>query len=415
MEARRPKLVPPPEEKEPGSKPEAPATAAPPSKKRPFIILGAILGVVLLGIGGYMVLTAGQESTDDAEVEADVVPIGVRIAGQVLHVLVKENQRVKKGDLLVQIDDADYAARVAQAEADLAIAQAQTAAADSQEQVVEATAKGALSSARAVVTGSAVGVSGAEAQVKAARASLERATAEAHKADLDLSRASELRAKNAIPQGQLDDAQAANDVAQAALAQATAQLAAAEQSRRMADSRVLEAKGKLDESAPIDARIAEAQANANLAHARVMAAEGALRLARLHLSYTEIMASDDGVVSALNVHDGQLVQANQPIAELVPSATYVVANFKETQVGRMHAGDRAVVEVDAFPGRKLEARIESLSGGTGARFSLLPPDNASGNFVKVVQRVPVRLVWTAPPDLPLRAGLSVEVTAYVGK
>ncbi len=410
MEAHKPKLVPVPDES-PVREAAAAAPAAPDkSKSRPFVILGLLMGVVLLGIGAYVVLTSGEESTDDAQVEADVVPIGVRIGGQVSHVLAKENQRVKKGDLIVQIDDADYAARVAQAEAELATAQAQSLAADSQEQVVEATAKGGLSSARAVVTGSAVGVSGADAQIAAARASLERAKAEAHKAELDLSRAKDLRATNAIPQGQLDDAQAAYDVSQAALAQANAQVAAAEESRRVAESRVLEAKGKLDQSAPIDAQIAAARANASLAHAREKAAAAALDLATLQLSYTKVFATEDGVVSALNVHEGQLVQPNQPVAELVPSYTYLVANFKETQVGRMHEGQRAVVEIDAFPGRKLEGKVESLSGGTGARFSLLPPDNASGNFVKVVQRVPVRIVWAQPPDLPLRAGLSAEVT-----
>jgi membrane fusion protein (multidrug efflux system) len=413
MEATKPKVVPISEDKRPHA-PE-PQPKPPRRGKKPFLILAAVLGVALLGIGGYVLLTADQQATDDAQIEADVVPIGVRVSGQVAHVTVKENQRVKKGDLLIQIDDADYAARVKQAEAELETANAQAQAADSQEQVVEATAKGGLSSARAVVSGSSMGVTGAEAQIAAARASLERARAEARKSDLDLSRAKDLRASNSIPQGQLDDVQAQHDVTQAALAQATAQLTAAEEQRLMAQSRVAEARGKLDQSAPIDAQIAAARANAALAHARVKSAEASLDLARLQLSYTKILATDDGVVSALNVHEGALVNVNQPVAELVPSYTYVVANFKETEVGRMHAGERAVVTIDAFPGQKLEGRVDSLSGGTGARFSLLPPDNASGNFVKVVQRVPVRIAWTEPPSLPLRAGLSVGVTVYLDK
>jgi membrane fusion protein (multidrug efflux system) len=149
-----------------------------------------------------------------------------------------------------------------------------------------------------------------------------------------------------------------------------------------------------------------------LAHARVDGARAALEQAKLQLSYTKVVAPADGVVSRLTVREGQLVAAAQPAAQLVPTRTYVVANFKDTQVGDMRPGQRADIEVDAFPGKKLEGRVESLSGGTGARFSLLPPDNASGNFVKVVERVPVRIAWTKPPTLALRAGLSANVTVH---
>ena len=396
---------------------ETQLAARPPPKgtnKRPFIILG--IGVVLAaaGIGGYMFMTANEMETDDAQVEADVVPVGSRINGPVLKVAVEENQTVRKGDLVVQVDDADYSARVSQAQAELATAQAQAAAAEAQEQVVSATAKGGFHSAGAMVWGSSVAVSAADSQIAAAKAGLERAKADARKAELDLSRNKELRAANAIPQEKLDNSQIAYDSSQAALAQATAQLAAAQDSKNAALSRVAEAKGRLDQSTPIDAQIATAHANADLARARVKAAEASLTLSQNQLSYTKILAPEDGVVSKLGVHAGQLVAAGQPVAELVPSKSYVIANFKETQTGRMHPGQRAIVTVDAFPGRKLEAKVESLSGGTGARFSLLPPDNATGNFVKVVQRVPVRLQWVNPPaELALRAGLSADVTVYV--
>ncbi|MFL5415428.1 MAG: HlyD family efflux transporter periplasmic adaptor subunit, partial [Myxococcales bacterium] len=143
-------------------------------------------------------------------------------------------------------------------------------------------------------------------------------------------------------------------------------------------------------------------------------AQAALELARLQLSYAKIFAKDDGMVSRLTVHEGQLVQAGQPMMALVPTETYVVANFKETQIGDMKPGQNVDVDIDAFPGRTLHGKLESLSGGTGSRFSLLPPDNASGNFVKVVQRIPVRIAWVDPPkDLPLRAGLSADVTVHV--
>src|SRR6185312_5411392 len=156
-----------------------------------------------------------------------------------------------------------------------------------------------------------------------------------------------------------------------------------------------------------------ARANADLAHARVQSAEAQLELARLQLGYTAVKAPADGIASKLTVHEGQLVAIGSPVIELVPTQTYVLANFKETQIGKMKPGQRADVKVDAYPGQKLEATVESLSGGTGSSFSLLPADNASGNFVKVVQRVPVRISWTKQPDVPLRAGMSVDVTVHV--
>jgi membrane fusion protein (multidrug efflux system) len=176
-----------------------------------------------------------------------------------------------------------------------------------------------------------------------------------------------------------------------------------------------EARGRLDQSTPIIAQIGAAKANADLAHARIRVAEAVLELARLQLSYTKVTAAEDGLVTKLSVQPGQMIQIGQPLAELVPDRTYIVANFKETQVGHMRPGQSARVRIDAFPGVVLDAKVESLSGGTGSRFSLLPPDNASGNFVKVVQRVPVRIAWSKRPDLPLQAGLSTEVTVYVRK
>jgi len=395
----------------PGTPSEA---AAAPKKKKPFLILGVVAGVVVLGLTAYAVFNHGKESTDDAQIEADVVPIAPRVGGMVKRVAVLENQHVKKGDLLVELDDADYAARLQQAQAEVETAQAQAVAADAQADVASASARGGLSSAQAQLTGSTASVGNSRAQVAAAQAGLKRAEADASKADLDLKRARELRAANVIPQQRLDDAKAANDMAQAGLLQARANLAAAEDALRAAESRVGEQRGKLQQSSPVAAQIAAAQANARLAHARVQSAQAALALAQLQLSYTKIVAQDDGEISRLTVHEGQLVQPSQPMMALVPSATYVVANFKETQIGDMKPGQEVDVDVDAFPGRKLHGKVESLSGGTGSLFSLLPPDNASGNFVKVVQRVPVRIAWVDPPkDLPLRAGLSADVTVHV--
>jgi membrane fusion protein (multidrug efflux system) len=403
--------------------PAAPATAEPEASavprsgpRRGYVIVGGGALVLALGIGGYVFLTEGKESTDDAQVSSDIVPIGTRVAGRVVGVDIKENQLIKKGDPIAEIDDADYVAREKQAEAEVATAEAQAQAADSQVQVIEATSRGGLVSARAMVTGSSAGVGSAAAQADAARAALNRAQVDAKKAELDLNRAKELRQANAVPPQAVDNAQAAFDSAQAAVAQSKAQLALAEQSRNTALAQVSEAQGKLSQSAPVDAEIATARAQADLAHARVASAKAQLDLAALQLSYTKIKASSDGIASKLTVHPGQLVAIGQPVVELVPTATYVVANFKETQVGKMRLGQKADIEIDAFPGRKLEGMVESLSGGTGSSFSLLPADNATGNFVKVVQRVPVRIAWkNLPGDVPLRAGLSADVTVEVGK
>ncbi len=379
----------------------------------------AVLGVVVVLVGGslfaYRAMTAGDEDTDDSQVTADMVPVGVRAAGQIIKVHITENQLVKKGQLVAEIDDLDYRARVKQAEAELATAQAQAQAADAQVHVVEANAQGGLLSAKAAVSGSSVGVGSAAAQEASARAALLRAQTEARKTEIDLNRTRELLAANAVPQERLDSAQIAYDSAQAALAQARAQVSVAQESKAAAKSRVREAQGRLSQSAPIDAQNAAARAQAELAHARVRSTEAQLDLAKLQLSHTKLMAPADGLAARLSVHEGQLVSVGQQVLALVPVATYVVANFKETQIGRMRAGQMAEIEVDAFPGRKFAGHIESLSGGTGTSFSLLPADNASGNFVKVVQRVPVRIVWdNLPAELTLRAGLSAVVTVHTG-
>jgi membrane fusion protein (multidrug efflux system) len=394
-----------------------PAPAPPPAKgRRGYLIVLGIATVIGGGIGGYKLLTAGEQTTDDAQVSADVVPVGLRVGGLVTKVFVKENQLVKAGDPLAEIDSADYAAREKQAEAELATADAQAKAADAEVQVVEATSRGGLASAKAMVSGSSAGVGSALAQAQAAKASLDRAVVDEKKAQLDLDRVKELRAANAVPPQTLDNAQAVFDSAAAAVAQARAQLAFAEQSRATALAQVGEAQGKLSQSTPVEAQIDAARAQAALAHAKVDSAKAQLDLAKLQLSYTKVTSPADGLASRLTVHPGQLVAIGQPVIQLVPTLTYVVANFKETQIGQMRPNQPAEIEVDAYSGRKFKGKVESISGGTGASFSLLPADNATGNFVKVVQRVPVRIAWEdMPADAPMRAGLSADVTVLVGK
>src|SRR5438270_549633 len=179
------------------------------------------------------------------------------------------------------------------------------------------------------------------------------------------------------------------------------------------DARVKVAQGQADlQSSPVAAQVTAAQAQAQLAHARVQTAQAALQSVQLSLSYTSITAPADGLAARLSVHPGSYVTVGQAIVQIVPRTTYVIANFKETQLKAMRPGQRASIKVDALGGRSFDGHIDSLSGGTGATFSMLPPDNASGNFVKVVQRVPVRIAWNGPPADVVPAGSSAEVTVY---
>ncbi|HKR66131.1 MAG TPA: HlyD family efflux transporter periplasmic adaptor subunit, partial [Thermoanaerobaculia bacterium] len=209
-----------------------------------------------------------------------------------------------------------------------------------------------------------------------------------------------------------DTARAANDAAQAEVAAASARVQSATNARQLAEANVKQAEGRMAQSAPVEAQVSAAEASANLSRAKVRTAQAALDAARLALSYTKITAPADGIASKLSVHAGSLVSAGQPIAQLVPRQTYVVANFKETQVRAMRPGQRVRIRVDALGDDDFEGKVESLSGGTGASFSMLPPDNASGNFVKVVQRVPVRVSWNGPTSDRIAAGSSAEVTVY---
>jgi membrane fusion protein (multidrug efflux system) len=393
----------------------APEAARSKQGNRRLLVVGALFLVAVGGYFSFRALGANEETTDDASVDAAVVPVSLRAAGQVLVLHASDNARVKKGDVLVEIDPAEATARVEQAQGELEAAEAQNEAAVAQLEIATASARGGLSSAQAQVSTSRAQVGSADAQIAQAKAQLVRAQAEAHKAEVDLQRANTLRAANAIPESSMDAAQSANDSAQAGLQSAKAQLSAAEQGRHVAQSRVMEASGMLSANEPIEAKIAAAKAAASLAHARVTTAKASLELARIALSYTQVVAPSDGTVAKFSLHEGQLVSAGQMVAQIVPDTSYVVANFKETQVGRMKPGQHVSLEIDTYPGVQLTGVVESLTPGTGSRFSVLAPDNASGNFVKVVQRVPVRIKWdSVPGDVVIRPGMSVVAHVHVG-
>ncbi len=380
--------------------------------KRLYIIVGAAVVLLLIVYGIYALLSSGKQSTDDAQIAADVVAVAARVAGPVVDVYIHENQPVHRGDRIADLDPADAQVKLAQAQSDLETAKAQVADADARVSVVTATAKGGFTAAQAAVQSSRESEDTSESAIAEARAGVTRAAANAEKARNDWQRASELGAKGDISKSQVDAARAAHEAADAELAQARARLTSAQNARQAAQANVQQAQGRLEQSAPVSAQVAAAQAQARLAHARVQAAEAALQAAQLSLSYTHIVSPMDGIASRLAVHPGTYVSSGQPVVQIVPRTTYVIANFKETQVKQMRPGERAIIRIDALGRRDFEGKVESLSGGTGATFSLLPPDNASGNFVKVVQRVPVRVSWNGPAADQVAVGSSAEVTVY---
>jgi membrane fusion protein, multidrug efflux system len=390
--------------------------AAPPWKRRrTLLIVGGVAAVVVVGVLVYLLVHAGEETTDDAQIDADVVPLAPRVAGQVVAVPVVENQSVKRGELVVQLDDRDFRERVEQASAEVDSARAQADAADAQVAVAQASARGSLTEAGANLVGSTRSVAGARAALEQARKNLASREADLALAEVNLRRARKLAEGDAIPQQQLDQSQAQYDSTKAAVEAARATVRAAEEQLRRAEAQVLESTGRVIQSRPVEANIAAARATAAYQHARVKSAEAALELAKLNLEWTRLVAPDDGVVSDITSHPGSFVAVGQRVAQFVPERKYVTANFKETQIARMRPGQTADVRVDTYR-RTLRGQVESLSGGTGARFSLLPPENATGNFVKVAQRVPVRIALDGvSSDITLRAGQSAVITVHVAE
>jgi membrane fusion protein (multidrug efflux system) len=376
----------------------------------------SLLGAFLLTGAGWWLAHRGLEATDDAQIDADVVAVPSRASGTVTAVHFVDNQQVEAGALLVELDDAQAKARLAQAEAELLAAQASADAADATADLTRRNASAGQSIARASLTGAAVAVTATSDQIAEANANLASATAQRDKAQLELNRTKQLFTTGAIASAQLEAAQAGFDSAQAAVDQARARIETLKSTTSQARAKVSEASARLGQaSETLPAQVAEAKAKADSAHARVATAEAMRDLAKLELSYTKILAPHAGIVSKRSVVEGQLVAAGQAVVMLVPDArhggrVWVTGNFKETQLAHMHVGQPATLTVDAF-GRELHGHVESFSAATGARFALLPPDNATGNFTKVVQRVPVRVkLDRVPPDLMLLPGLSVELT-----
>jgi len=392
----------------------APAAA----KKRRTWLLLPILAIAGSSIGaGYYVSHRGLETTDDAQIDADVVSVPTRASGVVTKVLFTDNQVVKSGDVLAELDAEPAKARLAQAEASLTSARATADAADADARVAETNARGNKHVAEAQMQGANSSVSASQGQIAEGEAQIASAQATLLKANLDLARTKSLVQAGSLATAQLEAAQATYDTANAQLAQAKAHVASLRSSAAQAASRVKEANAKLEQSNDVDVLIEQARARARTAHAQVATLEAARDLASLDLQYTRIVAPQDGVVSKRTIAVGQMVQPGQAIVQLVPTeAVWVTGNFKETQLTKMHAGQHAHISVDTYPGVTIGGEVESFSAATGARFTLLPPDNATGNFTKIVQRIPVRVHLTdVPAGVVLRPGMSVDLTVDTRK
>lgn len=385
----------------------------PARKKAPRVLLLLVLAAVVAASIGW-VLGRGKESTDDAQVEGHVVTVSVRTPGQIAKVNVVENQRVNVGDILVELDLDELNARLAVARADRMAAEASLTLAQTQLGLTERTSQASIRQARGGVSQATSGVASSKAQVEQAQADIATAASRRTLALKELQRVRELFAKGSVSQAELDARQAAADQCDAGVELARARLLSTQALISGNYGGVEQAQGRLVAAMTAPQQVQSAQAQVQLSQARVEQARAAEHLAELNLSYGVVRAPTTGVVSRKNVEVGGLVSPERPILALVPlNDVWVVANFKEDQIGSMKTGQATQVKVDAFPGRALLGHVESLSAGTGARFALLPPDNATGNFVKVVQRVPVRIRIDDSAGLLLRPGMSAVVTVHV--
>ncbi len=355
-----------------------------PQKRSKVFLIILIVMVLLGGWFGITKYTHAQhhEETDDAQVEADILPIIPRVSGYAKEIRVKDNQLVRKGDTLIIIDDRDLKIKLMEAEAALSTAKSNVDA-----------SRANTNAARSGIATSRAGVSTIDAQIESAKINLTRATQ-------DYNRYANLIQDHSITQQQFEQAQATKDLAEK-------QLGILQQQKNQASS----------QTSVVSSQSAATAQSIEVAQSMVKQREVDVENAKLNLSYTVITAPEDGRVSKVNVQEGQLLQAGQSTFNIVHTNNiWVVANFKETQYRKMVVGQKVIVHADAFPGHDFEATLTSFSPATGAKFSLLPPDNASGNFVKVVQRLPVKIEFVNQQDsllARLRPGMNVNVDVHV--
>jgi len=433
-------------------------TPPPRPKKRLYqrpafrIVALVILVIAIVFVVRYWLYARSHESTDDAFIDGHIIQVSPRVSGYVAKVYVTDNQVVKEGDLLAELDPKDYETRVDQAKAALNAGMAKVREAktgvsltrvNTSANVQQASAavrkarsgvqsqSAAAAAERARVSQSTAGVSAAQANLSQIRSQLTSAQAEAARANADVERYQQLYSKDEVSKQQLDVAIAAARTANAQVEAARARVVAAEaqvnearaneqtaaQNARRAQAEVGgaqagvgEALGRLAQANGGQQQVAVSQAQAETAGASLEQLQAAVAQAELELSYTKIYAPESGRVTRKAVEEGAQVQVGTPLLAVVPGEVWVTANFKENQIGNLRPGEPVDIKVDAYPGKVFKGHVDSIQAGTGSRFSLIPPENATGNYVKVVQRVPVKIVFDQPPDSShmLAPGMSAE-------
>jgi len=387
-----------------------------PSKKsnRRFIIIGVVALIVVVAVLFWWRSTF-SEDTDDAQVSGHLIQLSSRIQGQVIKINFVENQPVKKGDVLLEIDPRDFQVTVQQDEANLEAAEANYEASKVNVPVTSVTSASNISQYGASVTAADEGIKRAQRQYEQAQAAVAQADANNTKAQQDLKRYTPLVEKDVISKQQYDQYVATANSMQAQLLEAKANAIAAEDQIAIAKQQASESQAQLRNAKNGPDQVKMEKSKADQAAAQVEQARAQLEQAQLNLSYTKIVAPADGIITKKSVEIADNVSVGQDMATLVSlDDIWVTANFKETQLLHMRAGQSVKIHVDAFD-RDYKGHVTQIGGATGSNLSLFPPENATGNYVKVVQRVPVRidLDQGENQDHLLRPGLSVEPTVRV--
>ena len=400
------------------------STAEPERRRRSFRLRSGtkwalLLIVLVLVVGGIFVWRyySTHETTDDAQIDGDVYPISSRINGHVVEVEVHNNEFVKKGTVLVRVDPTDYKVALERAQADYAMAVARAQASSVGIPITSVNSSSGISSAQAQVEQAQAAIAAAEKQSLAAQARVKQTEANYARAKSDLARYAQLIKKDEVSQQQYDHARQTADADSAAVTGAQSAAAAAEQEVSLARARLSEAQAGLLASKTGPQRVRISRAEANAAEAAVKTAKAALDQAQLNVGYCVVRAPTDGIVGKKAVEPGQNIGIGQALMAIVPvQGLYVTANYKETELKDMRPGDPATIHVDAYD-HDYKGHVLNIAGATGERFSLLPPENATGNYVKVVQRIPIKIVFEPGQDSEhlLRVGMSVEPTVTTKK
>lgn len=386
-------------------------------ERNPRFRMFLIIGIVVLLVAGFFLWRYfnSYESTDDAQVDGHLNPVSARVGGHVEKLLVADNQYVQAGQALVQIDPRDYQVIVARAKGDYDDAVATAQAAGVNVPITSTSTSSQLASADADLSAARAAFSAAQQQYDAANAQLSQADANNVKAQNDLARYKQLVSKQEISQQQYDQAYAAAQAGAAGVDAARANASAAQQQIRAAQSRVTQAEANLRSARTGPQQVAAVRSKAQSAEALVEEKKAALDQAQLNLQYTTIVSPVNGVVTSRTVEVGQNVQPGQELMRIINlDDIWVTANFKETQLRNMRVGQLVTIHGDTT-GQDYKGHVQSLAGASGSITSLLPPENATGNFVKVVQRIPVKITFDAgeTKEHVLRPGMSVEPKVWI--